>query len=119
MTKKIKIITDGSCDLPKEIIQRVIKGYFGLKLGDKIIDLDINRSKSNKLLLLGILSLGVVFVMSLITKAEYIMELPLIMLWFFLWEYGDLAWLDRWTIMDSKIEAGQLANAKIVFNENE
>ena len=47
------------------------------------------------------------------------MELPLIMLWFFIWEYGDLAWLDRWAIYDEKIEAGQLANAKIVFNENE
>ena len=106
-------------DKEKELILRVIKGYFGLKLGDKIIDLDINRSKSNKLLLLGILSLAIVFLMSLITQAEYIMELPLIMLWFFLWEYGDLAWLDRWSIMDSKIEAGQLANAKIIFNENE
>lgn len=106
-------------DKEKETIERVIKGYFGLKLGDKIIDLDINRNKSNRLLLLGILSLGLVFLMSMITKFEYIMELPLIMLWFFIWEYGDLAWLDRWAIYDEKIEAGQLANAKIVFNENE
>lgn len=106
-------------DKEKETIERVIKGYFGLKLGDKIIDLDINRNKSSRLLLLGILSLGLVFLMSMITKFEYIMELPLIMLWFFIWEYGDLAWLDRWAIYDEKIEAGQLANAKIVFNENE
>ena len=33
----------------QETIRRVIKDYFGLKLGDKIIDLDINRNKSNKL----------------------------------------------------------------------
>ena len=103
----------------KEIIKRVIKDYFGLKLGDKIIDLDINRNKSNRLLLLGILSVGLVFLASRLTNSEYLLELPLIMMWFFIWEYGDLAWLDRWDLDTLRLEAGQLANAKIIFNENE
>jgi len=103
----------------KETIKRVIKDYFGLKLGDKIIDLDINRNKSNRLLLLGILSVGLVFLISRLTNSEYILELPLIMMWFFIWEYGDLAWLDRWDLDTARLEAGQLANAKIIFNENE
>ena len=41
------------------------------------------------------------------------------MMWFFIWEYGDLAWLDRWDLDTARLEAGQLANAKIIFNENE
>ena len=103
----------------KEKITRVIKTYFGLKLGDKIIDLDINFRKANRLLILGVLSLGLVFFISKLTNLEYIIELPLIMLWFFIWEYGDLAWLDRWDISMEKLEAGQLASAKIIFNESE
>ena len=41
------------------------------------------------------------------------------MMWFFIWEYGDLAWLDRWNLDAARLDAGQLANAKIIFNENE
>ena len=115
----IEICGQKFSDKEKETIRRVIKDYFGLKLGDKIIDLDINRNKSNRLLLLGILSVGLVFLASRITNSEYLLELPLIMMWFFIWEYGDLAWLDRWELADEKIQAGQLANAKIIFNENE
>ena len=95
----------------------MIKTYFGLKLGDKIIDLDVNMHKSNRLLILGVLSLILVLFISRLTKFEYIIELPLIMLWFFIWEYGDLAWLDRRDISMEKLEAGQLASAKVIFNE--
>jgi len=103
-------------DEEKEKISRVIKTYFGLKLGDKIIDLDVNMHKSNRLLILGVLSLILVLFISRLTKFEYIIELPLIMLWFFIWEYGDLAWLDRRDISMEKLEAGQLASAKVIFN---
>ncbi len=37
------------------MIKRVIKDYFGLKLGDKFLDLDINKHKSFILFLFGIL----------------------------------------------------------------
>jgi len=103
----------------KEKITKVIKTYFGLKLGDKIIDMDINFHKSNRLLILGFLSLLLVLFISKLTNIEYVLELPLIMLWFFIWEYGDLAWLDRRDIAIEKLEAGQLASAKVIFNENE
>lgn len=106
-------------DAEKEKITRVIKTYFGLKLGDKIIDMDINYHKSNRLLILGFFSLILVLFVSKLTNIEYVLELPLIMLWFFIWEYGDLAWLDRRDIAIEKLEAGQLANAKVIFNENE
>jgi len=104
-------------DEEKEMIKRVIKTYFGLKLGDKIIDLDINMHKANRLLILGFLSLVLVLFISRITNSEYVLELPLIMLWFFIWEYGDLAWIDRRDISMEKREAGQLASAKVVFND--
>ena len=39
----------------KDMIKRVIKDYFGLKLGDKFLDLDINKHKSFILFLFGLL----------------------------------------------------------------
>ena len=68
---------------------------------------------------MAIAGLGLVFLASRLTNSEYLLELPLIMMWFFIWEYGDLAWLDRWDLDTARLEAGQLANAKIIFNENE
>ena len=41
----------------KDMIKRVIKDYFGLKLGDKFLDLDINKHKSFILFLFGIINL--------------------------------------------------------------
>jgi len=73
--------------------------------------------KANRLLILGFLSLVLVLFISRITNSEYVLELPLIMLWFFIWEYGDLAWIDRRDISMEKREAGQLASAKVVFND--
>lgn len=106
-------------DEQKEIIKRVIKDYFGLKLGDAILEIDINRKKSNILLVMGIISLFAVMIFSKFNIIETFMELILIIFWFFIWEYGDLAIIDKMDLMETKLDAGQLSNVKIEFLEDE
>ena len=99
----------------KDMIKRVIKDYFGLKLGDKFLDLDINKHKSFILFLFGITSLGVFAILSNFSIITAVNELLLLLFWFFLWEYADLGWLTRGNLRLEQIEAGQLSTAKIVF----
>lgn len=99
----------------KDMIKRVIKDYFGLKLGDKFLDLDINKHKSFILFLFGIISLGVFAILSNFSIITAVNELLLLLFWFFLWEYADLGWLTRGNLRLEQIEAGQLSTAKIVF----
>lgn len=99
----------------KDMIKRVIKDYFGLKLGDKFLDLDINKHKSFILFLFGIISLGVFAILSNFSIITAVNELLLLLFWFFLWEYADLGWLTRGNLRLEQIEAGQLSAAKIVF----
>lgn len=99
----------------KDMIKRVIKDYFGLKLGDIFLDLDINKHKSFILFLFGIISLGVFAILSNFSIITAVNELLLLLFWFFLWEYADLGWLTRGNLRLEQIEAGQLSTAKIVF----
>ena len=99
----------------KDMIKRVIKDYFGLKLGDKFLDLDINKHKSFILFLFGIISLGVFAILSNFSIITAVNELLLLLFWFFLWEYANLGWLTRGNLRLEQIEAGQLSTAKIVF----
>lgn len=102
-------------DEEKELIKKVIKDYFGLKLGDKFLDLDQNKHRSLILLLFGILSLGIFVVLSKFSIIMALTEVLLLLFWFFLWEYADLALLERSEIQLQRIEAGQLSTAKITF----
>jgi len=106
-------------DEQKETIKRVIKDYFGLKLGDAILEIDTNRRKSIILLVMGIISLFAVMIFSRLNIIETVMELILIIFWFFIWEYGDLAIIDKMKLMEAKLDAGQLSNVKIQFLEDE
>lgn len=106
-------------DEEKDLIKRVIKDYFGLKLGDKFLDLDDNAHKSFMLFVFGIVGLGVFMILERFKLISTLNELMLILIWFFIWEFADLAWLRRSEIHHSRIEAGQLSTAKIVFLNNE
>ena len=113
-------ICDGNfTEQEQELIKKVIKDYFGLKLGDKFIDLQINKYRSLVLLIFGIISLGIFAILtrlSIITAT--LNELMLLMLWFFLWEFADMAGISRAEIQSQRIEAGQLSTAKITFLDN-
>ena len=113
-------ICDGNfTEQEQELIKKVIKDYFGLKLGDKFIDLQINKYQSLVLLIFGIISLGIFAILtrlSIITAT--LNELMLLMLWFFLWEFADMAGINRAEIQSQRLEAGQLSTAKITFLDN-
>ena len=106
-------------DEEKELIKRVIKDYFGLKLGDKFLDIETNRYRSTALFIFGALSLGVFVLLSKLSIiTEAINEIMLIVLWFFLWEFADMALLNGVELQEQRIEAGQLSTAKITFLDN-
>lgn len=99
----------------KKTIEKVIKTYFGLKLGDKMLDLNINRTKSLTLFILGIMASLIFWVLYKFHVIETVTEIILLGFWFFMWEFLDLAFLVRNEIKVQKLEAGQLSSASIVF----
>ena len=101
------------------LIRRVLTQYFGLKLGDAIIDINIMKKKSMILLVFGIISILLFMLLNIINVIPTLAEIIAIGLWFFLWEYLDLRFLDGSELFTKKLEAAQLANVKIVFNEKE
>ena len=115
----IEICGGNFSDEEKELVKRVIKDYFGLKLGDKFLDLDENKHKSLILLIFGIISLGVFAILSRFSIISTLTEVILLLFWFFLWEYADLALLERSDLQVARIEAGQLSTAKIVFLDDD
>lgn len=101
------------------LINKVLTQYFGLKLGDAIIDININKRRSMVLLIFGIISTLLFMLLNIINVIPTIAEMIAIGLWFFVWEYLDLILLKGSELSTKKIEAAQLANVKIIFNENE
>ena len=101
------------------LIRRVLTQYFGLKLGDAIIDINIMKKKSLTLLLFGIISVLLFMLLNIINVIPTLAEIIAIGLWFFLWEYLDLRFLNGSDLAVKKLEAAQLANVKIIFNEKE
>ena len=115
----IEICNGNFTEEEKKIIQRVIKDYFGLKLGDKFLDIATNRQRSIILLVFGILCMGMFAVLrkfSIITTA--ISEIILLFFWYFLWEFADMALIHGSELQAERIEAGQLSTAKIIFLDN-
>lgn len=115
----IEICGGNFSDEQKDLITKVIKDYFGLQLGDKIMDLDINRKRSNILLFFSLFSILLVALLNKFDIIGTVAELFIFILWFFLWEYGEMAFLDRSELHGQKLEAAQLSTAKIVFLDEE
>ena len=100
----------------QELIRKVIKDYFGLQLGDKFLDLQSNRHRSRVLLLFGIVSLIMFTVLSKLSIITATLnELILLLLWYFLWEFADMAIIHGTELHSQRIEAGQLSTARIKF----
>ena len=106
-------------DYEKQVIEKTVKTYFGLKSGDKIIDLNQNTKKIMFLCTSGlILFIIVTFIMKM-NIIESLSELILVFLWFFIWEFIDTVVFERKQLLNDKLEAGQLSSAKIVFTEDD
>lgn len=101
----------------KETIVKVIKTYFGLKVGDSELDLSINKRKLIFLFIGCILSLIMLVFLSSITNLT-ILEPAFVIFWFFAEEFISDIFIDRTEILNKKTEAGQLSNMQVIFNED-
>ncbi len=106
-------------DEEQKLIKKVLTTYFGLKLGDAIIDVNINRKRAMILLTFGIIILLIFSLLSFTKIVSTFTELIVLGLWFFIWEYLDVRLLEGSNLSVKKIEAAQLANLKIIFNEEQ
>ncbi len=102
-------------DEEKKVIEKVIKTYFGLKLGDKMLSLNSNRDKYMILLIYGVLSFIMFYVLYMNNVIETILEIVIFGFWFIIWEFANLAFLQRKNLKVEKLEAGQLSSATVVF----
>jgi len=103
----------------QQLIIKVLTQYLGLQLGDIIIDINTLKRKSHILLGFGIITTLLFMLLNIINVIPTISEIIAIILWFFLWEYLDLIFIDGHDLATKKLEASQLANIKIIFNEKE
>ena len=106
-------------DYEKQVIEKTIKTYFGLKLRDKIIDLNQNTKKIMFLCTSGLILFTIVTFIMKMNIIESVSELILVFLWFFIWEFIDTVVFERKELLNDKLEAGQLSSAKIVFTEDD
>lgn len=101
----------------KKQVQKVIRDHFGLKLGDKQIDLSNNSRKAFVLLMMAFVSFIFTLVLLKSNVISAFSEWIMIIFWFFAWECADVLILDRSDIRIQKLDAAQLASVKIVFEE--
>ena len=99
----------------QEIIERVIKDYFGLELGDKMIDLEINKKRAIVLGIFAMLAIIAFFSLYIYNEKLLFTELFAFGFWFFGWEFAEIGCLHRSELKTEKLEAGQLASLKIKF----
>lgn len=101
----------------KKQVKKVIKDHFGLKLGDKQIDLRNNGQKAFILLLMSLISFLFTFVLVKFNVISAVSEWFIIIFWFFVWECADVLILERSDIRLKKLDAAQLASVEVVFDE--
>lgn len=102
-------------DEQKKVIEKVIKTYFGLKLGDKMLLLNENRDKYLILLVFGVLSFLMFYLLFMENIIGTVLEVGSLVFWFIMWSFADLAFLQRNNLKIDKLEAGQLSSAKVAF----
>jgi hypothetical protein len=113
------IIDIYGCNFTEEqqkMITEVIKDYFGLKLGDKILELKQNRKKAMMLLLFGITTLIISLLLSSFDDTSMLFQVIVIVSWFAIWEFVSYVWFEREQMNRDKLEAGQLASMEVKFN---
>lgn len=101
----------------QDTIVQTIADYYSLKLGDKQLDLDVNRKRALTLLLFGAVFFGLVWLLDYIMLISSIKETILVIFWFFIWEFADLVLLARSDLRASKTDSAQLACMKVIFQE--
>lgn len=112
---EIQIEDRGYSEEEKRQIRKLIIDYFGLEVGDKIVDLNFNTVKALILLLVGIFFLGLFLLFSYYEQNNIIIEVMSITGWFAIWEFVNAIWFERSKLQLGRMNAGQLATANITF----
>lgn len=106
----------GCLDLnQKEQIAHLLKEHYTAILQDKRMDLKINTMKIIGLTVLGVLLLGLYFLLELTDQRQLFMEFLSIAGTFSLWEAVDFYLLERKQIQSEWLNAGQSALCEINF----
>lgn len=115
----IKVEKENLTDEEEVLVKRLIHDYFGLELSDRIADLEFNRWKSITLLIIGVIIIFLSFVLMNLGLSSFLVEMVSIFGTFAFWEFADSFVLERNELKIKKLNAGQLATARIIFSEDD
>lgn len=101
----------------KEQLVKTINDQFGLIVHDMSIELKYNTWKAIKLFVVGSILLMISFFVRDIDHTFYISEILSIAGTFSIWEFVDTIWFDRKRKRIDKMNAGQLYQCTVVFEE--
>ena len=102
-------------DKQKEIINETIHDYYELKLGDKQIELQNMTTQIIILLIISILVTLILFVSKVYSIKEFVSEMLVILVWFFIWELCGMIFFDRNRRKEEKMAAAQLATITVKY----
>ena len=101
----------------KDVIEKTIADYYGLKMGNAQVELDDNKGNIVLLsvlsIVMGLIVFGLLNILPVVPTA--LREICVIIFWVFLWSLVDSIVFQRRSMMNSLAEAAQLASMKVVF----
>ena len=97
----------------KTIIE-AISDYYNMKLGETQEELSSNSRFSLLLLVLAVISVLLYLRFSMGQFFSTALELGI---WFFVWTFADIFWLERNEIKERKTDYAQLFSMKVIFKE--
>ncbi len=101
-------------------ITKAIKSYFGVKLANAELEIKENKRRRIFLLIFGIMtSIFIYLAYTFIDEFTLILETVFILFWFFLESYLEDVFITYRDLESEKLDAAQLANISVIFNENE
>ncbi len=115
----IKVEKEDFTDDEEILVKRLIHNYFGLELSDRVADLEFNRWKSIILFIIGVVIIFLSFVLMNLGLSSFIVEMVSIFGTFAFWEFADSLVLERNELKIKKLNAGQLATARIIFSKED
>lgn len=99
----------------QDTIVETIHDYYELKLGDKQLDLRNNTYRIVLFMVSGIIVTGILLLAQKLSAAEFVSDMIVILVWFFIWELCGLILFDRQEIKEDKMAAAQLAAIEVRF----
>ena len=103
---------------PKQqsVIEETISDYYALQQGDAQINLEKNNRKNLTLVLFILIGVAAM-ILSASLRFEVIKESIIVFFWFALWDLLDSAIFERQELVETRVDAAQMANIKVLFKE--